>query len=67
MLLLAAALSALRIRAYYPAACEDICFSIKGSITERVLCSFDTALCFNGVTGFDRRTEFYIIKSCING
>ena len=40
MLLLAAALSALRIRAYYPAACEDICFSIKGSITERVLCSF---------------------------
>ena len=32
--------SAVRIAANYPAACEDICYSVKGGITERILDSF---------------------------
>lgn len=77
MLLLAAALSALRIRAYYPAACEDICFSIKGSITERVLCSFSdysdknaelikrAVICEYGADGKPKR--IYADTAAING
>ena len=77
MLLLAAALSALRIRAYYPDACEDICFSIKGSITEMVLCSFSdysdknaglikrAVICEYGADGKPKR--IYADTAAING
>lgn len=77
MLLLAAALSALRIRAYYPDACEDICFSIKGSITEMVFCSFSdysdknaelikrAVICEYGADGKPKR--IYADTAAING
>ena len=31
-----------------------------------MLCAFNTALCFNCIPWLNRRTEFHIVKPCIN-